>query len=338
MVNKDRGYNLENVLTLVMWQMHPQTRQSMLEELNTYDAIQSVSTSDRYFGEELGMTSAYFETVEDINYFHTSLLPVDPGFMSTFGLDMKEGRFFERDRKTDSTAAILNETALAYYQGGSMIGKELIIGGDTYHVIGIVKDFNYRSMHYPIEPLVMTYIENFGNVYIKIADDKIPEALEVLQNLWRKYEIGFPLNYAFHSDVLAVPYRNDQQAKKLLLVLSLISIAIACVGLYAISFFSIVKRTKEIGIRKVNGARVSEMLAMLNRDFVKWVGIAFIIATPIAWYIMDKWLENFAYRTGLSWWVFALAGMLILGIALLTVSWQSYRAASRNPVEALRYE
>lgn len=124
----------------------------------------------------------------------------------------------------------------------------------------------------------------------------------------------------------------------MLLFLSLVSVIIACVGLYAISFFTIIKRTKEIGIRKVNGAKVSEILTLLNKDFIKWVALAFLVATPIAWLAMNKWLENFAYRTNLSWWIFALAGILALGIALLTVSWQSRWAATRNPVEALRYE
>lgn len=338
MVNKDRGYDSDNIISLVMWEMHPETRRSMLEELRTYNSIQSVSTSDRYFGEDPGMSDAYFETKEDLNYFHTTILPVDDAFKSTFDLEMKEGRFFEKDRQTDFDAAILNEAAMNFYSRGSMVGKDLIVGDKTYHVIGVVKDFNFRSLHHSIEPLVITRVENFGNVFIKIANNMIPEALEILQKLWKKYNIEAQLNYTFHDAVLAAHYMKDQQAKKLLLVLSLISIAIACVGLYAISFFAIVKRTKEIGIRKVNGAKVSEVVTMLNRDFVKWVAIAFVIAIPIAWYAMNKWLQNFAYKTGLSWWVFVLAGMLALVIALLTVSWQSWRAASRNPVEALRYE
>ena len=116
------------------------------------------------------------------------------------------------------------------------------------------------------------------------------------------------------------------------------AILIACMGLFTLTVLSVLQRTKEIGIRKVNGAKVSEVMAMLNKDLVKWVGIAFVIATPIAWFAMNKWLENFAYKTSLSWWIFALAGILALGIALLTVSWQSWKAATRNPVEALRYE
>ncbi len=338
MVNKDRGYDSDNIISLVMWEMHPETRRSMLEELKTYNAIQSVSTSDRYFGEDLGMSEAYFETMEELNYFHTSILPVDDAFKSTFDLEIKEGRFFEKDRQTDFDAAILNEAAMNFYSRGSMVGKDLIVDDKTYHVIGVVKDFNFRSLHHAIEPLVITRVDNFGNVFIKVANNMILEALEVLQKLWKKYEISTPLNYEFHDAVLAQHYIKDQQARKLLLILSIISIAIACVGLYAISYFTIVKRTKEIGIRKVNGAKVSEVVTMLNRDFVKWVAIAFVIAIPIAYYAMNKRLQNFGYKTSLNWWVFALAGLLALGIALLTVSWQSYRAASRNPVEALRYE
>jgi putative ABC transport system permease protein len=173
---------------------------------------------------------------------------------------------------------------------------------------------------------------------MKIAMKNSAEGIGIIQNLWDKYNINQPFGYEFLDDVLARNYAKDQQAKKLLLILSILSIIIACVGLYAISFFSIIRKTKEIGIRKVNGAKILEVMTMLNKDFVKWVAIAFIIATPIAYYAMDKWLENFAYRTTLNWWIFALAGVLALGIAMLTVSWQSWRAAIRNPVEALRYE
>jgi putative ABC transport system permease protein len=339
MVNKDRGYDPHNVMMLVMWEMHPETRRSFLEELKTHDAIESVSTADAYFGEEIGMNGAFFEELSDENYFHTTVLPVDDGFQKTFNLQMKEGRFFEKDKKTDFNAAILNETALREYRGqGSMVDKNVFIADKKYTVIGIVKDFNFRSLHHPLQPLVITRIDNFGNVSIRVKNDRIAEAAGILQKLWKKYDISAPLNYTFHDQVVAEHYLKDQQAKRLLLVLSVISIIIACVGLYAISFFRIVKRTKEIGIRKVNGACASEVVYMLNKDFLKWVAFAFVIACPIAWYAMHKWLQNFAYKTTLSWWVFAAAGVIALLIALLTVSWQSWTAARRNPVEALRYE
>ncbi len=339
MVNKDRGYDTHNVMMLLMWEMHPETRRSFIEELKTYDVIESVSTSDAYFGEDFSMNGAWFESHSDENYFHTSVLPVDDSFMGTFNLKMKEGRFFDKDKQTDFDAALLNETALKEYSGnGSMVDKDLIVGDRKYTVIGIVKDFNFRSLHYPIQPLVITRIDNFGNIFIKVQNDQIKAADKILQKLWEKYKISSPLEYQFHDEVVAEHYIKDHQAKRLLFILSVISIIIACVGLYAISFFRIVRRTKEIGIRKVNGANVAEVMNMLNMDFLKWVIIAFIISCPIAWFAMHKWLQNFAYKTELSWWVFAAAGAVAMIVALLTVSWQSWRAATRNPVEALRYE
>jgi len=339
MVNKDRGYNGDNVIMLTMWEMNPQTRQNFIDKLKSYQSVQSVSTSDVYFGEDFSMNAAYFQTQEDENYFHTSILPADDEFLNTFSFKMKEGRYFEKERQTDFDAVILNESAVKEYTGsGSLIGTNVIVEEKPYQVIGVVNDFNFRSLHHRIEPLVITRIENFGNIFVKVRNAQIPEVLSTIQNLWAEFKIDFPLDYKFHDEVLAQHYAKDQQAKKLLLLLSIISIVIACVGLYAVSLFTILRKTKEIGIRKVNGAKISEVMVMLNKNFVTWVVIAFVIATPVAYYAMNKWLENFAYKTELSWWVFALAGLLALGIALLTVSFQSWKAATRNPVEALRYE
>ncbi len=338
MVHKDRGYDTENVMMLSMWSMNQQTRKSFIDDLKTYSAVKSVSTSDNYFGDDPGMTDAYFEPKDETNYFHTSVMPVSAEFVNTFNLKIKEGRFFNQELQSDFKAVVLNETALKKYsEEGSIIRKDVLLD-EKYKVIGVVKDFNFRSMHHQIQPLVMVLAKDKGNVFVKIRNSQIAEVTGILQNLWKKYNIDFPFRYEFHDEVLAQHYLNDQQAKKLLLVLSIISIAIACVGLYAISFFSIIRKTKEIGIRKVNGAKVSELMSMLNIRFIKWVGLAFALAIPIAYYAMHKWLESFAYKTTLSWWIFALAGLLALGIALLTVSWQSWRAATRNPVEALRYE
>ncbi|MCG6189803.1 ABC transporter permease [Maribellus maritimus] len=338
MVHKNRGYDTENVMMLSMWSINQQTRKNFTDELKTYSVVKSVSTSDTYFGNDPGMNDAYFEVMDDAHYFHTSIMPVSAEFLNTFNLEIKEGRFFDKERQSDSEAVVLNETALKKYTGeGSIIGKQVIVDGN-YKVIGVVKDFNFRSLHHQVQPLVMVLTKDKGNIFIKIQNEEIAKVTGILQNLWEKYNIDFPLQYQFHDDVLAQHYVGDQQAKKLLMILSMISIAIACVGLYAISFFTIIRKTKEIGIRKVNGAKVSEVMSMLNIHFIKWVGFAFILAMPVAYYAMHKWLENFAYKTSLSWWIFALAGLLALGIALLTVSWQSWRAATRNPVEALRYE
>jgi putative ABC transport system permease protein len=339
MINKDRGYDKDNIISFTMWEMPPETRKTFIEEIKTQTAIQSVSTSDVYFGTDPSMGGAFFETQEDGKYFLTSVLPVDNEFFKTFNLQLVEGRFFNKELKSDFEAVILNETAAKEYQeAGSLMGKNLILNGKDYTIAGIVKDFNFRSLYHKVQPLVIIQIENFGNVFVKVRNNQIPEALEVIRSKRKELNLTKPLDYEFHDEVIAEQYLKDQQAKKLLLFLSLVSVLIACVGLYAISFFTIIKRTKEIGIRRVNGAKVSEILTLLNRDFIKWVAIAFVVACPIAYFAMQKWLENFAYKTTLSWWIFALAGVLALGIALLTVSWQSWRAATRNPIEALRYE
>jgi putative ABC transport system permease protein len=159
-----------------------------------------------------------------------------------------------------------------------------------------------------------------------------------VESVWNTFSNEWPFEYYFLDQTLDNLYKADRTFSKVFLLLTLLSVFIGSLGLFSTSIFIAEMRTKEIGIRKVNGAKIMEILAMLNKDFVKWVAVAFVIATPVAYYAMSKWLENFAYKTELSWWFFALAGLLALGIALLTVSWQSWRAATRNPVEALRYE
>jgi putative ABC transport system permease protein len=166
----------------------------------------------------------------------------------------------------------------------------------------------------------------------------MPATLKFLESKWAAYNPNRSFQYSFLDKTIEQFYTKEEDARRLIILFSALSIFLSIIGLYGMVSFLVKKRTKEIGIRKINGARVSEILAMLNIDFMKWVTIAFIIASPIAWYIMRKWLQNFAYRTEMSWWIFALAGIIALGIALFTVSWQSWRAATRNPVEALRYE
>jgi putative ABC transport system permease protein len=178
----------------------------------------------------------------------------------------------------------------------------------------------------------------FLNEIIVRIDPSVPSVLLDIENVWNKFVPEYPLEISFVNDQIKSSYQSEHDLSMILHVFSALAIFIAGMGLFTLTVLTVNRRTKEIGIRKVNGAKVWEVMAMLNMDFVKWVAIAFVIATPIAYLAMDTWLQNFAYRTPLSWWVFALAGLLALAIALLTVSWQSWLAARRNPVEALRYE
>jgi putative ABC transport system permease protein len=209
---------------------------------------------------------------------------------------------------------------------------------ESYTVLGIVKDFHYSSLKSVIGPGIITFNNKGGHLMVKARENQLPYVQDAIEKTWAKLIPDLPLNIESVGDRFEWFHRENKNYIRLIGACCFISIFLSMIGLFAISFQSSRFRTKEIGIRKVNGARIWQVMLMLNMDFVKWVAIAFVIATPIAYYAMDKWLQNFAYRTQLSWWVFALAGLLALVIALLTVSWQSWLAARRNPVEALRYE
>jgi putative ABC transport system permease protein len=206
-------------------------------------------------------------------------------------------------------------------------------------IVGVVPDFHYTDLHSPEKPLAIAPRKLFNYCFIiSINPVQRGEALNTIARTWQKINPEFPFEYEYITDSYRKVYAGEYAQTQVLSLFALISIILSSLGIFAMAAFSMQHRVKEIGIRKINGAMISEILTMLNKSFVRWIAIAFIIATPISWIAMHKWLENFAYKTELSWWIFTLAGLLALGIALLTVSWISWRAATRNPVEALRYE
>ena len=313
-------------------------------ELKKSPLIQDVSCSNSFpFS---GITTGSYILVDSPNqtpypfpYFNS-----DIGFKDVFKCKMIKGRWFSDDMPSDKNAVILNKAAVKKMGMKAPIGEELyddLSRTEKVKVIGVVDDFNFRSLHYKVEPLIIKplkkndwwrYIEIKGNT----SDRK--KLIAEIKLVWNKISGNEYLNASFLDDKIAVLYVKDVNTKRSIGLFSLVAILITCFGLLGTVLNISKERTKEIGIRKVNGAKISEVMTMLNKDFIKWVAIAFVIATPIAWFAMNKWLENFAYKTSLSWWIFALAGILALGIALLTVSWQSWKAATRNPIEALRYE
>ncbi|MCB8964785.1 MAG: ABC transporter permease [Bacteroidales bacterium] len=206
-------------------------------------------------------------------------------------------------------------------------------------IVGVVPDFHYTNLYMAERPLVIAPRKMFSSTFlVRIDSQNRKQAIADVSAAWQRVNPSFPLEYDYLTNTYQKVYASEYAQTRVVSLFALISIVISLLGIYAMASFSMQQRVKEIGIRKINGANISEIMFMLNRSFVKWVGVAFVIATPIAYYAMTKWLQNFAYKTTLSWWIFALAGLLALLIALLTVSWQSWRAASRNPVEALRYE
>ncbi len=268
---------------------------------------------------------------------------MDNDFLKVHNIVLNKGMGFTANSQNDPNQAIVNETLIEKYDLQSPIGQNLEISGNDIHIVGVVKDFYTEPFSAKVKPTVIKpYRSNdkgFKTIQLKLlSSTQRQTALTDLEDLWK---VSFPdktFIYSFLEDDFKALHEDYRKLAKMIGFFTIISFLITSFGLFGIALYTVEYRTKEIGIRKVNGAKVSEILIMLNKDFVKWVVIAFAIACPVAYYAMSKWLENFAYKADLSWWIFALAGVLALGIAIITVSWQSWRAATRNPVEALRYE
>jgi putative ABC transport system permease protein len=276
----------------------------------------------------------------DIKY-----VSVDYDFISVFGIPLAAGRFFSRDFGTDTASYVINESsisALGWKNAQDAIGKDFKYGNRQGHIIGVMKDFHFESMHQKIAPMVLLMfpvsVQSFNNLSIKIAGSNIGEAVYYMEAAWKKYFPETPFEYSFLDDNFNKLYQSEQRQATLFTTFACIAIFIACLGLFGLSAFAITQRIKEIGVRKVLGANTSSIVALLSTDFLKLVGIAAVMAFPVAWYAMNSWLKDFAYRINLQWWVFILAAILAALIALITVSYQAIKAAVANPVKSLRSE
>jgi len=267
----------------------------------------------------------------------------DENYFATYQVPIIAGRNFTSSINNEAKSIIINEKAaglMGFKSAINAVGEKVIVGKNEKEIVGVVKNFHHESLQKEIAPYIYQFIHphEFGYYPALVSTSNIPALMKTTEQVWQKHYPGAQADFFFLDTYFDKQYFSYKQLGQLAGVSSLLAIIIACLGLFALVSYSVNKKIKEIGIRKVNGAKISEVMTMLNRDFVKWVAIAFVIACPIAYYAMHKWLENFAYKTNLSWWIFALAGVLALGIALLTVSWQSWKAATQNPVVALRYE
>lgn len=255
-------------------------------------------------------------------------------------MPLVEGRNPFKPGESNTKECMINETAAANLELTDPIGKQIKRGNNIYTIAGILKNVNTKSLHLNIDPQVYTLLdkpERYYPVLVKTSG-QTASAIKTLSAVWAKNNPDIPFEYFFLDDAYGKLYKTEDTASKIISAGMAIALFLAFMGLYAISHFATERRIKEIGVRKVNGARISEILLLLNRDFVRWILISIVLATPVTWFVLHKWLSNFAYKTELSWWVFALSGLMAIGFAVLTVSWQSWRAATQNPVEALRYE
>ncbi|QNF32615.1 ABC transporter permease [Adhaeribacter swui] len=270
---------------------------------------------------------------------------VDPNYIPTLGMEVVAGRNFSKDFPSDSTAMVINEAAAkAFGWGKNILGRKVsrFINNEgdkkEYRVIGVVKDFHFESLHQRITPLLMILNNNSGAIIVKAKTKDIAGLLTFAKQQWSSFTANAPFDYTFMDERFAETYRAEQKVGHILSIFSGLTIFVACLGLFGLATFTAEQRTKEIGIRKVLGASLPNIVSLLSRDFLKLVLIANVLAWPLAWWAMHQWLQDFEYRTTIGWWVFGLAGVGALLIALLTISYQAIKAAIANPVKSLRSE
>jgi putative ABC transport system permease protein len=279
------------------------------------------------------------ETESEIhaNFFH-----VDYDYLSTLGMKMIAGRYFSKDYGTDSSNVVVNEAAvrdLGWKDNQTAIDKTIISSGQhSYHVIGVVQDFNYASVKQRIVPVMMMLYHNNGTLMVKIRTTDISGLLLEVKKDWNAYNARTPFSYYFLDDKFASVYAAEEKTGQIFSCFAVVAVLIASLGLLGLVAFTTEQRNKEIGIRKVLGASVSQVLILLSKEFLFLVSLAFFISIPFTWWMMHNWLNNFAYRIYISWWIFAAGGIIAVMITMITISFLSIRAAIANPVNSLRSE
>lgn len=349
MQDKSLGFDKEHVITLPYYGSLSERwdgfRTVLMSDPNVKDVARSqLIPSDRLLN-SLGTAKVQMGDTLTPSSASLKFVATDHDFFKTYGIHFAAGRDFSREYGTDDTTAfIINETAMrmiGWQDPQEGIGKPFEYGGRRGQLIGIVKDFNFESLHESINPIVFFIPRNrsnFNNISIKISGNNIQHTLSHVEKTWQQFLQQFPYQYTFLDEDFGQLYEAEQRQGRLFTIFSGIAIFIACLGLFGLAAFATSQRVKEIGVRKVLGASVGNIVTLISKDFLWLVLIAAVIAVPVAWYAMSTWLEDFAYRINLPWWMFALAGFIALLVALGTVSFQAVRAAVVNPVKSLRSE
>jgi putative ABC transport system permease protein len=274
--------------------------------------------------------------------FFISFTSVDYDFLDMFGIQVVEGRGFSREFTTDRQGAfIINQVAARKLGIKEPVGAAITFRENPGKIIGIVKDFHFHSLRRQIDPVILGILPEqypYNYLFLKIPASQVDKVLPEVEKTWQQYQFKYPLDYRFLDESFENMYRSEKRVGQIFFIFATLAILISCLGLFGLASFVAEQRTKEIGIRKVMGASASQIVVMLSSTFIRWVLLANLIAWPLAYLSMNKWLQNFAYRIDIGWSVLAAAGLLSIVIALFTVSWQAIRAANTNPVRTLRYE
>jgi len=342
MRNQDLGFSKDQ--TIVINTNYDKNKDIFKESLSAIPGVLSTSYSSSVPG---GNNNSAYSQVQnkagDMQKANLDLYFVDFDYINQYKLKVVAGRAFSKSFGTDTTQAMmLNESAvklLGYSSPQEAIGRNFDQWGRKGKVIGVLKDFHYKSLQQIIQPLTMR-IEpgGYGLISIKVATTNLPATIKAIGNKWSQVVPNRPFDYYFLDDFFNKQYKSENNFGNLFLNFAVLAIFISCLGLLGLSSYSTMQRTKEIGVRKVLGASVSNIVNLLSTEFIKLVCIAFVIAAPIAWIGMGKWLQDFAYRTNITLWVFALAGIIAITIAFFTISFQAIKAAVANPVKSLRTE
>jgi len=339
--NRELGFNKEQILIIdiptgdtTLVNQLPSIKQELLRNPN----IMQVSNTVNIPAGELSTILTYAEKDGGTLQNAMDAMFVDYDFVDVMGIDLKEGRNFSKEFKTDLKGGlIVNEAAVKKMQWKNPIGKRIQMADWDAKVIGVVKDFHVKSLHTEVQPLVLALIpESPGFLLVKMKPQDMPATIAFIQEKWQAFDTKHPMEYFFMDEHFDKQYRTEEKMLTVFGYFAGLTIFIACLGLFGLASFTAEQRTKEIGIRKVLGSSTTSIVLLLSRDFAALVLVAILLAIPIAWYGMDKWLQDFAYRTELSWWIFAVAGFSAMAIALLTVSFQAIKAAMLDPVKAIR--
>jgi len=343
--NNKLGFNSDQVIVIPIKDTLMQANyESTKSEFLRNPAILSASAVSNIPGRRFNQNPIRWKRDAEENDENISEYSVDHDFFNTLDIKITAGRSFEKGRATDiEFSFVMNEAAAALFDWENPVSEEIIWYDDEVtregKVIGVVEDFHFQSLHKSIEPLLINVQpDNFNYYLVKVGPDDIQGSLSFLKDRYESIDPNNEFTYFFMDDDFSVLYKSEEKVETIFTYFTILAIIISCLGLFGLSSYDAERRTKEIGVRKVNGASVWGIVSLLSGNFTKWVIIAYLIACPIGWLVMNNWLENFAYQSRISWTAFLIAGILAITIGLVTVSYHAYRAARKNPVDVLRYE
>ena len=344
MQNKDLGFNKDHIMLVDMNGEANTAFETLKEELLKSSHVKGVTASGQRIGNNFHQWGFKLRT-DSISNVTPSNVNVDYDYLEVYEIDIKAGRGFSKEyAQDDGYSFVINESFANELALDEPVG---VAAGHSWYpddtlgtIIGVVEDFNFNSLHYDINTLALVVHPDWGydELSVKISGENIPATIQEVERIWNELVPGWPFKYSFLDEHFEELYRSDQQMESVVTIMAVLAILIACMGLFGLAAITTERKIKEIGIRKILGASLANIMINLSRSFAIMIIVAFIVFTPITYLLISSWLENFSYRINIQWWVFLLGGVLAFGIALLTISYHIIRSARANPVEALRYE